>query len=42
MIQWHVQAVERFQERFGLSDYQMLMLSFVKGLVVGTIIRGVM
>lgn len=32
---WHKTYIKRIQQRFGLSKYQMLWLSFGKGLVVG-------
>lgn len=32
---WHKTYIKRIRQRFGLSKYQMLWLTFGKGLVVG-------
>ena len=32
---WHKTYIKRTRQRFGLSKYQMLWLTFGKGLVVG-------
>ena len=35
---WHKNVIKRFQEKTKLSDYKMLWVSFIKGLVIGAII----
>ena len=35
VLLWHKTYVKRIRQRFGLSKYQMLWLSFGKGLAVG-------
>ena len=35
VLLWHKTYVKRTRQRFGLSKYQMLWLTFGKGLVVG-------
>jgi hypothetical protein len=34
----HKWWIERFQLKAGLSDYQMLWISFLKGLIIGALI----
>ena len=42
LINWHKKSTEWFQKKFGLSDYQMMLVSasdgFVKGLILGLLI----
>ncbi len=35
---WHKKKVRWFQQKADLSDYQMLWLSFLKGLLIGAIL----
>tara|TARA_Y100000592_G_scaffold96015_1_gene163690 strand:+ start:1386 stop:1568 length:183 start_codon:yes stop_codon:yes gene_type:complete len=35
IAKWHREKVENLMYRWGLTSYQMLWLSFLKGLVVG-------
>ncbi len=35
VVLWHKTYIKRIRKRFGLSKYQMLWLSFGKGLAVG-------
>jgi len=35
VLMWHKTYTKRVRKRFGLSKYQMLWLSFGKGLVIG-------
>jgi len=32
---WHKTYIKRIRQRFGLSKYQMLWITFGKGLVIG-------
>jgi len=35
VARWHKTYVKRIRERFGLSKYQMLWITFGKGLLIG-------
>ena len=35
VVLWHKTYIKRIRKRFGLSKYQMLWLSFGKGLIIG-------
>jgi len=35
LVLWHMTFLKRFRQRFGLTKYQMLWLTFGKGLVIG-------
>ena len=35
VLLWHKTYIKRIRQRFGLSKYQMLWLTFGKGLVIG-------
>ena len=35
---WHKTYLKRIRQRFGLSKYQMLWLTFGKGLVIGYVL----
>ena len=35
ILLWHKMYIKRIRKRFGLSKYQMLWITFVKGLVIG-------
>jgi len=35
VLQWHKTYVKQIRERFGLSKYQMLWITFSKGLLIG-------
>ena len=35
VLQWHKTYVKQIRERFGLSKYQMLWITFGKGLLIG-------
>ena len=35
---WHKTYIKRIRQRFGLSKYQMLWITFGKGLVIGYIL----
>ena len=36
--EWDKRLAKRIQEKFNLTDYQMLCLAFAKGVVIGAII----
>tara|TARA_Y100000356_G_C11190534_1_gene251914 strand:- start:440 stop:616 length:177 start_codon:yes stop_codon:yes gene_type:complete len=36
--EWDKKMAKKFQERFNLTDYQMLCISFAKGFVIGAIL----
>ena len=35
LVLWHKTFIKRIRQRFGLSKYQMLWITFVKGLLIG-------
>ena len=35
VLLWHKKYIRRIRERFGLSKYQMLWITFSKGLLIG-------
>jgi len=36
--EWDKRMIVRFQDKFNLTDYQMLCLAFTKGFIVGAIL----
>tara|TARA_Y100000289_G_scaffold57321_1_gene61649 strand:+ start:107 stop:235 length:129 start_codon:yes stop_codon:yes gene_type:complete len=36
--EWDKRMAVRFQDKFNLTDYQMLCVTFVKGFVIGAIL----
>ena len=38
VVLWHKTYIKRIRQRFGLSKYQMLWLTFGKGLVIGYVL----
>ena len=38
VVEWDRTLARRFQDKFNLTDYQMLVLSFTKGFVIGAIL----
>ena len=38
VLLWHQTFIKRLRQRFGLSKYQMLWLTFSKGLVIGYVL----
>ena len=38
LVLWHQTFIKRIRKRFGLSKYQMLWLTFGKGLVIGYVL----
>ncbi len=35
---WDKRMAKKIQQKFGLSDHQMLLLSFTKGFIIGAIL----
>ena len=38
VVAWDRNLARKFQDKFNLTDYQMLCVSFVKGFVIGAIL----
>ena len=38
VVDWDRRMARRFQDKFNLTDYQMLVVSFAKGFVIGAIL----
>lgn len=38
VAEWEKKQIKKVQDKFGLSDYQMLWLSFGKGFIIGAIL----
>ena len=38
LLMWHKTYIKRIRQRFGLSKYQMLWITFGKGLLVGFVL----
>ena len=38
VARWHKTSIKRIRQRFGLSKYQMLWITFGKGLVIGYVL----
>ena len=38
VTRWHKTYIKRIRQRFGLSKYQMLWITFGKGLVIGYVL----
>ena len=38
VVEWDRILAKRFQDKFNLTDYQMLCVSFAKGFVIGAIL----
>jgi hypothetical protein len=38
VVEWDRNLAKRFQDKFNLTDYQMLVISFTKGFVIGAIL----
>ena len=37
-VEWDKRMIRKFQQRFDLSDYQVLCITFAKGFVIGAIL----
>ena len=38
VVLWHKTTIKRIRQRFGLSKYQMLWITFGKGLLIGYVL----
>jgi hypothetical protein len=38
VVEWDKKLARKFQQKFDLSDYQMLCIAFAKGFVIGAIL----
>tara|TARA_R100001443_G_C3217371_1_gene145016 strand:- start:87 stop:227 length:141 start_codon:yes stop_codon:yes gene_type:complete len=38
VVAWDRNLAKKLQDKFSLTDYQMLVLSFTKGLIIGAIL----
>ena len=38
VLLWHKTTIKRIRQRFGLSKYQMLWITFGKGLLIGYVL----
>ena len=38
VIEWDKKCAKKIQDKFNLTDYQMLCLSFAKGFIIGAIL----
>ena len=38
VVEWDRNLAKRFQDKFNLTDYQMLCISFAKGFIIGAIL----
>ncbi len=38
LARWHQRQISKIQQKMGLSDYQILWLSFAKGLIIGVLL----
>tara|TARA_X000000368_G_scaffold50437_1_gene36001 strand:- start:997 stop:1155 length:159 start_codon:yes stop_codon:yes gene_type:complete len=38
VVEWDKNLISKFQKKFNLTDYQLLCISFAKGLIIGVIL----
>ena len=38
VVEWDRNLAKKFQDKFNLTDYQMLVISFTKGFIIGAIL----
>ena len=38
VVEWDRNLAKKFQDKFNLTDYQMLVVSFTKGFIIGALI----
>ena len=38
LVEWDKKLAKKFQDKFNLTDYQMLVVSFGKGFIIGAIL----
>tara|TARA_B100000287_G_scaffold242690_1_gene228148 strand:+ start:137 stop:295 length:159 start_codon:yes stop_codon:yes gene_type:complete len=37
-VEWDKKLIKKFQDKFGLTDYQVVCISFAKGFIIGAIL----
>ncbi len=37
-VEWDKKLIKKFQDKFNLTDYQVLCISFTKGFIIGAIL----
>ena len=37
-VEWDKKLIKKFQDKFGLTDYQVTCIAFTKGFVIGAIL----
>lgn len=37
-VEWDKKLIKKFQDKFNLTDYQVLCISFAKGFIIGAIL----
>ena len=37
-VEWDKRLIKKFQDKIGLSDYQMKCIAFAKGIIIGAIL----
>ena len=38
VVEWDKKIIKKFPDKFGLTDYQVVCISFAKGFVIGAIL----
>ena len=38
VVEWDKELIKKCQEKFGLTDYQVVCISFAKGFIIGAIL----
>ena len=38
LVEWDKKIIKKYQEKWGLSDYQVVCISFAKGFIIGAIL----
>jgi hypothetical protein len=38
VVEWDKKLIKKCQDKFGLTDYQVVVISFVKGFIIGAIL----
>tara|TARA_Y100001938_G_scaffold68810_1_gene95496 strand:- start:743 stop:901 length:159 start_codon:yes stop_codon:yes gene_type:complete len=38
VVEWDKKLIKKFQDKFNLTDYQVLCISFAKGFIIGAIL----
>tara|TARA_B100000902_G_scaffold385950_1_gene427953 strand:- start:59 stop:208 length:150 start_codon:yes stop_codon:yes gene_type:complete len=38
VVEWDKKVIKKCQDKFGLTDYQVVVISFAKGFIIGAIL----